>query len=138
MLPLNLFDQQRRNRRRTVLFLLGFVLFLAFLGLGADVFLYGAGGSPGLPVFTLGALAFGGLSAWWSLHEGDKAVLRGKCWPKGDPEPADWMIVGEDHTPNVMGSPGLFGNAKEVELIYDNLTVKRNESSSPPSTAGAQ
>ena len=33
-------------------------------------------GSPGLPIFTLGALAFGGLSAWWSLHEGDKAVLQ--------------------------------------------------------------
>jgi heat shock protein HtpX len=76
MLPVNLFDQQQRNRRRTALFLVGFVLFLAFLGLGADVFLYGAGGSPGLPIFTLGALAFGGLSAWWSLHEGDKAVLQ--------------------------------------------------------------
>ncbi len=75
MLPVNLFDQQRRNRRRTAVFLAGFILFLAFLGLGADVFLYGAGGSPGLPLFTLGALAFGGLSAWWSLHDGDKAVL---------------------------------------------------------------
>jgi heat shock protein HtpX len=75
MVPLNLYDQQRRNLRRTRLFLAGFVLFLAFLGIGADTFLYGAGGSPGLPICTLGALAFGGLSAWWSLHDGDQAVL---------------------------------------------------------------
>jgi heat shock protein HtpX len=75
MIPLNLYDQQKRNLRRTALFLAGFVLFLAFLGLGADAFLYGSGGSPGLPICTLGALAFGGLSAWWSLHGGDQAVL---------------------------------------------------------------
>jgi heat shock protein HtpX len=74
--PLNLYDQQRRNLRRTRLFLAGFILFLAFLGLGADTFLYGAGGSPGLPICTLGALAFGGLSAWWSLKGGDQAVLQ--------------------------------------------------------------
>jgi heat shock protein HtpX len=74
--PLNLYDQQRRNLGRTRLFLAGFVLFLAFLGLGADAFLYGSGGSSGLPILTLGALAFGGLSAWWSLHGGDQAVLQ--------------------------------------------------------------
>ena len=75
MTPLNLYDQQRRNLGRTRLFLAGFVLFLAFLGLGADAFLYGGGFSPGIPICTLGALAFGGLSAWWSLHGGDQAVL---------------------------------------------------------------
>ena len=74
MPPLNLYDQQRRNVSRTRLFLLGFILFLAFLGIGADAFLYGAGGSPGIPVCTLGALAFGGFSAWWSLKGGDQAV----------------------------------------------------------------
>ncbi|MGH9367543.1 MAG: M48 family metallopeptidase [Thermoanaerobaculia bacterium] len=75
MIPVNLYDQQKRNLRRTRIFLAGSILFLAFLGLGADAFLYGAGGSPGWPLFTLGALAFGGLAAWWSLHEGDRAVL---------------------------------------------------------------
>ena len=75
MVPLNLYDQQKRNLSRTRLFLAGFVLFLVFLGIGADAFLYGAGGSPGLPICTFGALAFGGLSAWWSLHDGDQAVL---------------------------------------------------------------
>ncbi len=85
MLPLNLYDQQKRNRQRTTLFLAGFVAFLAFLGLGADAFLYGAGGSPGLPVCTLGALAFGGFSAWWSLHGGDEAVLQSAAARPIDP-----------------------------------------------------
>ena len=72
---INLYDQQRRNIARTRLFLGGFILFLAFLGLGGDAFLYAGGGSPGFPFLMLGALAFGGLSAWWSLKEGDRAVL---------------------------------------------------------------
>ena len=53
----------------------GFVMFLAFLGMGADGFLYGSGGSPGIPICTLGALLVGGFSAFWSLHGGDQAVL---------------------------------------------------------------
>jgi heat shock protein HtpX len=81
----NLYDQQKRNRQRTVLFLAGFVAFLAVLGLGADAFLYGAGGSPGVPVCTLGALAFGGFSAWWSLHGGDEAVLQSATARPVDP-----------------------------------------------------
>ena len=75
MVPLNLYDQQRRNLARTRLFLAVFVLLLVVLGLGADAFLYDVCGSPGLPICALGALAFGGLSAWWSLHGGDQAVL---------------------------------------------------------------
>jgi outer membrane protein assembly factor BamB len=80
---------------------------------------------------------------WYTLKlqataEGDKAVLRGKCWPKGETEPAEWTIVGEDHVPNLIGSPGLFGNSKDAELFYDNLTVTRNEGATTPAAAGAQ
>ncbi len=71
----NLYDQQKRNLTNTRVFIAGFVLLLALLGLGADGFLYGAGVSPGLPIATLGALCVGGFSAWWSLHGGDQAVL---------------------------------------------------------------
>ena len=39
------------------------------------MFLYGAGVSPGIPVMTLGAILFGAGSAWWSLRDGDRAVL---------------------------------------------------------------
>src|SRR6476620_157761 len=71
----NLYDQQKRNIGRTRLIIAGFVLFLAFLGIGADAFLYGSGVGPGIPVATLGALCLGGFSAWWALRGGDQAVL---------------------------------------------------------------
>lgn len=75
MLPTNLYDQQKRNLARTRLVLAGFILFLAFLGIGADAFLYGSGVSPGIPIATIGAVLLGSVSAWWSLQGGDKAVL---------------------------------------------------------------
>ena len=71
----NLYDQQKRNLRRTAGLLAGFIVFVTLLGMGADMFLYGSGFSPGIPVMTIGALLFGGGSAWWSLREGDRAVL---------------------------------------------------------------
>jgi len=74
-MPLNIYDQQKKNLANTRLFIAGFVALLAVLGMGADGLLYAGGFSPGLPLATLGALAVGGLSAWWSLREGDKAVL---------------------------------------------------------------
>ena len=75
MTTLNLYDQQKRNIARTRIILVGFVLFLAFLGMGADAFLYGSGAGPGFPIATLGAVCLGGFSAWWALAGGDKAVL---------------------------------------------------------------
>lgn len=56
-----------------------------------------------------------------------KATLRGKVWKKGEMEPAEWMITAVDTIPNLQGSPGLFGNAKDAELFYDNLTVTKNK-----------
>jgi heat shock protein HtpX len=73
--PVNLYEQQKKNLGRTRLILVGFVLFLAFLGIGADAFLYGSGYGPGFPVATIGAVLLGSFSAWWSLQGGDKAVL---------------------------------------------------------------
>ncbi|HEV8610136.1 MAG TPA: M48 family metalloprotease [Thermoanaerobaculia bacterium] len=72
---MNLFDQQRRNLRRTTGILAGFVAFLVFLGIGADFFLYGSGVGPGFPVATIGALLFGAGSSLWALKAGDRAVL---------------------------------------------------------------
>lgn len=74
-LPANIYDQQRRNLARTKMFMLGFVLFLVFLGLGADAFLYGSGGTPGFPICTIAALLVGSFSAWWSVRGGDQMVL---------------------------------------------------------------
>ncbi len=72
---MNLYEQQKRNLANTRLFIAGFVALLALMGLGADGLLYAGGFSPGLPLATLGALGIGGLSAWWSLHGGDQAVI---------------------------------------------------------------
>jgi heat shock protein HtpX len=71
----NLFEQQKKNLRRTTGFLAGFVAFLVFLGAGADFFLYGSGAGPGFPVATIGALVFGAGSSLWALKAGDRAVL---------------------------------------------------------------
>jgi outer membrane protein assembly factor BamB len=69
---------------------------------------------------------------WYTMKfrssvEGDKAVLRGKVWPRDQDEPADWMITLEDDAPNLTGSPGLFGNASDAEIFLDNITVTPNE-----------
>jgi len=58
---------------------------------------------------------------------GEKAILKGKCWKKGEAEPADWMISGTDEVGNLTGSPGLFGNANDAEITYDEITVTPNE-----------
>ncbi len=68
---------------------------------------------------------------WYTLkfqseNQPGKAVLRGKVWPRGEPEPADWMIEAEDIAPNTVGSPGLFGNASVSEFFIDNVKVYDN------------
>jgi outer membrane protein assembly factor BamB len=56
----------------------------------------------------------------------DGVVLRGKVWPREEAEPADWQIEATDATPNLNGSPGLFGNATDAEFYIDNVTVTSN------------
>lgn len=56
----------------------------------------------------------------------DKAVLKGKVWERDKPEPKEWTVVAEDPSPNLTGSPGTFGNAKDAELFYDNIKVYEN------------
>ena len=52
-----------------------------------------------------------------------KAELKGKVWPRGENEPDAWTIEAVDAAPNTEGSPGLFGNASDAELFYDNILV---------------
>jgi outer membrane protein assembly factor BamB len=54
------------------------------------------------------------------------AVLQGKVWPRGTEEPKEWTITWEDEPGNVIGSPGLFGNAKDAEVFFDNVKVTQN------------
>ena len=56
-----------------------------------------------------------------------RAVLRGKVWPRDQAEPDAWTIEAIDESPNLHGSPGLYGNAKDAELYLDNIRVFSNE-----------
>ncbi len=56
-----------------------------------------------------------------------KVTLRGKVWKRGEAEPKEWQIEGTDATPNLMGSPGLFGNATDAEFYIDNVQVMPNK-----------
>ena len=53
-------------------------------------------------------------------------MLKGKAWKKGEAEPTEWTITGTDEVGNLQGSPGLFGNAGDAEITYDNITVTPN------------
>ena len=69
---------------------------------------------------------------WYTMkfkaaNEGDVAVLRGKVWKRDEEEPSDWTVTIEDPLPNRNGSPGFFGNAKDSEILYDNIRVTANK-----------
>ena len=70
---------------------------------------------------------------WYTMKfraavEAGQAVLKGKVWPRDEPEPAAWTIEAIDEFPNRTGSPGLFGNAKDAEIYLDNIRVYENGS----------
>jgi len=73
MQAMNLYDQQRSNRRKTWLIMIAFVAFLFVLGAGFDAFFINAGG--GFPIGSLAALGLGSVSAAASYFGGDRAVL---------------------------------------------------------------
>jgi hypothetical protein len=56
---------------------------------------------------------------------GGKVRARGKVWPVGEAEPANWLIEKIDPIGNRQGSPGIFGNAL-AEIYFDNLKVTAN------------
>jgi outer membrane protein assembly factor BamB len=51
---------------------------------------------------------------------------RGKAWPAGEPEPAEWLIDRTDPIGNREGSPGLFIDAQAGAYV-DNLSVTPND-----------
>jgi outer membrane protein assembly factor BamB len=73
-------------------------------------------------------------------QQGGKGIARGKIWPRGEKEPAEWMVRIEDPIPNSHGSAGLYGYAYGIsndpeqaakapgaEVFYDNVKVTPNK-----------
>jgi outer membrane protein assembly factor BamB len=54
-----------------------------------------------------------------------KVVVRGKVWPKSEPEPAAWTIEYEDPSGILAGAPGLYAESS-TELDFDNVQVMVN------------
>jgi hypothetical protein len=67
--------------------------------------------------------------------QGDKGIVRGKVWPRGESEPGKWTVEAEDPRPNKEGSPSLYGwaigatNATNpgTEIYYDNVKITPNK-----------
>ncbi|MBT3268835.1 PQQ-binding-like beta-propeller repeat protein [Candidatus Poribacteria bacterium] len=57
---------------------------------------------------------------------GENAVVNGKVWKRGDPEPEEWTITVEDPVPNPTGSPGIYG-VSYTDIYYDNLKIEVSE-----------
>ena len=99
---LNLFQQQEANRRRTVLLVIGFVIFFAWLGFGGDYIYYLSTRDAPVtayhhvfPWFGLALTAIAVLTAWYAYSTGPEKVL----WSTGareviDPtDPKDKQLV---------------------------------------------
>ena len=54
-----------------------------------------------------------------------KVVVRGKVWPKSEPEPSAWTIEYEDPSGIMSGAPGLYADSL-TELDFDNVQVMVN------------
>ena len=68
---------------------------------------------------------------WYTMklrveQQRDKALVRGKVWRRGSPEPAEWTVTAEDPQPVRHGSPGIYGYSA-AEILYDNLQVTGNQ-----------
>ena len=79
---LNLFQQQEANRRRTVLLVIGFVAFFAWLGFGGDYIYYlSTRDAPStayhhvFPWFGIALTAIALLTAWYAYATGPEKLL---------------------------------------------------------------
>ena len=65
--------------------------------------------------------------------DGANVRARGKVWPKGEPEPAEWTIERVDPIGSLKGSPGIYADVPNAdpkggsEVYYDNIKVYPNK-----------
>lgn len=65
---------------------------------------------------------------WYTMklrvdYPGDKAVIRGKVWKRGQDEPAEWTFTAEDPLPIREGSPGLYAFTP-TDSYFDNVKIE--------------
>ena len=91
----NIYEQQNHNKRVTWVIMLGFVLFLGFLGFGFDYFYLGIFESDFyLPIGTIVAVVVGTIMAVSSLESGATSVLRSTGAEPADPtNPAHQQLI---------------------------------------------
>ncbi|MYD69451.1 MAG: PQQ-binding-like beta-propeller repeat protein [Acidobacteria bacterium] len=70
-------------------------------------------------------------NVWYTLKlrvdtDADRALIRGKVWPRGEAEPEAWTVTVEDPQPVRNGSPGLIGYSP-IDIYYDNVRVMENQ-----------
>jgi outer membrane protein assembly factor BamB len=83
---------------------------------------------------------------WYRLKltsevKGGKAVVRGKCWERGNAEPAEWTVELTDAYPNAEGAPALYGYVQGIPedggagtgIYYDNVRIVPNSGAPLPS-----
>jgi outer membrane protein assembly factor BamB len=77
---------------------------------------------------------------WYSMKltvkvAGSKALVQGKVWPRGTPEPTDWTVEVEDPVANTEGAPALYANSTGIggpkepgtEIYFDNVKITPNK-----------
>ena len=102
--PVNLYEQQKRNRRQTAMWMALFILFFAWLGFGGDLALYfmtldnaGVSHHP-LPWLGLIVTVIGAIVTWRAFKSGPKSVL----WASGAREITTPQTLEEKQLVNVV------------------------------------
>ena len=93
---MNIYEQALSNRRATWAVSAVFVLLFLFIGFGFD-YMYGTG--PSVPIFTIGALILGIVSAFSSYEYGDRFILsstHAQPLDLEDPAQKQWQNVVEE------------------------------------------
>ena len=111
--PRNIYEQQNHNKRMTWFVMLGFILFLAFLGFGFDYYYLGLFENDFyLPIGTIVAVVIGTIMAVSSLQSGATSVLQSTGAEPADPSNPDHQqllnIVEEMTIASGMPKPQVF------------------------------
>ena len=79
--------------------------------------------------FTVAAKQWYTLKTRVDLNADGSGVIKGKAWPKGEPEPEKWTIEVPHGNAHQKGAPGLFGFALQGKqpVYIDDISVTANQ-----------